>query len=79
MKKVRSFLKMMFTSWKITLVLLVHYMILLAVATFVEKSQGTAVAREMVYNNPLFYLLQLLLVLNFSAIAWQGHFWKQRK
>ena len=79
MKKVRSFLKTMFTSWKITLVLLVHYMILLAVATFVEKSQGTAVAREMVYNNPLFYLLQLLLVLNFSAIAWQGHFWKQRK
>lgn len=79
MKKVCSFLKAMFTSWKIVFVLLVHYMVLLAVATFVEKSQGTAMAREMVYNNPLFYLLQLLLVLSFSAIAWQGHFWKQRK
>ena len=79
MKKVCSFLKAMFTSWKIVFVLLVHYMVLLAVATFVEKSQGTAMAREMVYNNPLFYLLQLLLVLSFSAIAWQGYFWKQRK
>ena len=65
MKKVCSFLKAMFTSWKIVFVLLVHYMVLLAVATFVEKSQGTAMAREMVYNNPLFYLLQLLLVLSF--------------
>lgn len=72
MEKVRSLLKVMFTSWKITLVLLIHYMILLAAATFVEKSQGTAMAREVIYNNPLFYLLQLLLVLNFCAIAWQG-------
>ncbi|WP_288241400.1 c-type cytochrome biogenesis protein CcsB [uncultured Bacteroides sp.] len=79
MEKVRSLLKMMFTSWKITLVLLIHYMILLAAATFVEKSQGTAMAREVIYNNPLFYLLQLLLVLNFCAIAWQGRLWKQRK
>ena len=79
MEKVRSLLKVMFTSWKITLVLLIHYMILLAAATFVEKSQGTAMAREVIYNNPLFYLLQLLLVLNFCAIAWQGRLWKQRK
>lgn len=79
MEKVRSLLKVMFTSWKITLVLLIHYMILLAAATFVEKSQGTAMAREVIYNNPLFYLLQLLLVLNFCTIAWQGRLWKQRK
>ena len=67
MKKVSSSLKAMFTSWKITLILLVHYVILLAAATFVEKAQGTAMAREIIYNNPLFYLLQFLLVLNFCA------------
>ena len=54
MKKVSSSLKAMFTSWKITLILLVHYVILLAAATFVEKAQGTAMAREIIYNNPLF-------------------------
>lgn len=53
MKKVSSSLKAMFTSWKITLILLVHYVILLAAATFVEKAQGTAMAREIIYNNPL--------------------------
>ncbi|MBD9091246.1 MAG: c-type cytochrome biogenesis protein CcsB [Bacteroides oleiciplenus] len=79
MEKVRSFLKVMFTSWKITLILLVHYVILLAAATFVEKSQGTAIAREVIYNNPLFYLLQLLLILNFCATARQARLWSQRK
>ena len=79
MEKVRSSLKGMFTSWKITLILLVHYVILLAAAPFVEKSQGTAMAREVIYNNPLFYLLQLLLILNFCATAWQARLWNQRK
>lgn len=79
MEKVRSYLKTMFYSWKITLILLVHYVILLAAATFVEKSQGTAVAREAIYNNPLFYLLQLLLVVNFCATAWKARLWQQRK
>lgn len=79
MEKVRSYLKTMFSSWKITLILLVHYVILLAAATFVEKWQGTAVAREAIYNNPLFYLLQLLLVVNFCATAWKARLWQQRK
>ena len=79
MKKVSSPLKAMFTSWKITLILLVHYVILLAAATFVEKAQGTAMAREIIYNNPLFYLLQFLLILNFCATAWQARLWNQRK
>lgn len=79
MEKVRSYLKTMFYSWKITLILLVHYVILLAAATFVEKSQGTAVARETIYNNPLFYLLQLILVVYFCATAWKARLWQQRK
>lgn len=77
--KVRSFPKAMFTSWKITLILLVHYVILLAAATFVEKSQGMDMARITIYNNPLFYLLQFLLILNFCATAWQARLWQQRK
>ncbi len=74
-----TYLKTMFTSWRITLILLVHYIVLLAAATFIEKSQGTAMAREVIYNNPLFYLLQLLLVINFCATAWQARLWQQRK
>ena len=36
-------------------------------------------AREIIYNNPLFYLLQFLLILNFCATAWQARLWSQRK
>ena len=54
-------------SFLTTLCLLLVYALLLAAATFIEKHQGTAVARELIYNNYGFYLLQLLLVVNFIA------------
>ena len=75
MKKVSSSLKAMFTSWKITLILLVHYVILLAAATFVEKAQGTAMAREIIYNNPLFYLLQFLRYCLASTFVEPAQIW----
>lgn len=34
-------------------------------ATFIEKYQGTAVARNMVYHSALFFVLQALMVVNF--------------
>lgn len=54
-------------SFVTTLCLLLAYAFLLAAATFIEKYQGTAVARELIYNNYGFYLLQLLLAVNFVA------------
>lgn len=54
-------------SFVTTLWLLLAYALLLAAATFLEKYQGTATARELIYNNYGFYLLQLLLAINFIA------------
>ena len=52
-----------------TIALLLLYALGLAVATFVEKHRGTAVAMSLVYHSPLFFLLQALLVANFVALV----------
>ena len=57
------------TSFKTTILLLVIYALLLAAATFIEKGYGTVTARSLIYNNYAFYLLQLLMVVNFVAVA----------
>ena len=59
--------------------LLVIYAAVLAAATFIESKYGTPVARHWVYNNWLFFLLQLLLVVNFVGIAARQHLVRQRK
>ena len=69
----------MFVSWRLTLILLVIYAIALAVATFVEKAQGTPVARKLIYNQSVFYLLQLVMVIQFIVIGIRMQLWKQRK
>ncbi len=56
-------------SWKTTLILLLLYGTGLASATFVENAYSTETARDLIYNNYLFYMLQGLLVLNFIGIA----------
>lgn len=56
MKKYFSPLKRLFVSWRFTLILLVIYAVSLSAATFIEKTQGTPVARELVYNQPFFLL-----------------------
>jgi cytochrome c-type biogenesis protein CcsB len=58
-----------FASYATMTVLLVLYATGLAAATFIEKAHGTALARALIYYSPLFFLLQLLLVVNFVAIA----------
>lgn len=65
------------SSFVTTLLLLVVYILLLAGATLIEKYQGSATARELIYNNYGFYLLQLLLVVNFVAVA-VGQFRKKK-
>ena len=61
--------KKIFSSFVTTIVLLLVYALGLAVATFIEKYQGTAVAKAVVYYSPLFFFLQLLLVVNFIVIV----------
>lgn len=46
-------------------VLLVVYAVAMAVATFVENSQGTPVARKWFYGAPWFLLVEFLLAVNF--------------
>ena len=46
-------------------VLLVVYAVAMAVATFVENSQGTPVARRWFYGAPWFLLVEFLLAVNF--------------
>ncbi|MDO4756474.1 MAG: cytochrome c biogenesis protein CcsA [Parabacteroides sp.] len=49
--------------------MLAVYALGLAVATFIEKYHGTAVAKAIIYYSPLFFFLQFLLVVNFIAIV----------
>lgn len=79
MKKHFSPLKRLFVSWRFTLILLVIYAVSLSAATFIEKTQGTPVARELVYNQPFFYLLQLLMVVQFIATSVRMRLWRQDK
>lgn len=46
-------------------VLLVVYAVAMAVATFVENSKGTTVAREWFYQSPWFLIVEFLLAANF--------------
>ena len=60
-------------------VLLGVYAVVLAVATFVENRYGTPVAQRWIYHHPVFYLLQLLLAVNFIGIAIRQRWVQQRK
>lgn len=53
-------------------VLLVVYAVAMAVATFVENSQGTPVARKWFYGAPWFLLVEFLLAVNFIWLVVQA-------
>lgn len=61
------------------MILLSVYALLLAAATFIESRYGSSAARTIVYNNMLFYLLQLVLIGNFIGVSLKTHLWKHRK
>ncbi|MEG1999189.1 MAG: cytochrome c biogenesis protein CcsA, partial [Bacteroidales bacterium] len=48
-------------------------------ATIIEKYYGTVVARISIYNNPAFYILQAILVINFVAMATKLRLLRQGK
>ena len=58
-----------FSSYVTMIVLLSLYAISMAVATFIEKEYGTALAKAVIYYSPLFFLLQFLLIVNFVMIV----------
>lgn len=68
-----------FSSFVTTILLLFIYACALAAATFIEKYQGTAVAKSIIYHSPLFFLLQLLLIVNFIIVVIKRHYLKSRK
>lgn len=65
-------IKQLLSSYKTTIVLLLVYAFVLALATFIEKWMNTAAAKILVYYSPLFILLQLLMVVNF-VLTLVGH------
>lgn len=57
------------TSYKATILLMLIYTFLMALATVIEKKYGTPVAKAMIYYSPLFLFLQLMLVANFLCVT----------
>lgn len=64
-----NYIYRVFSSFRTSVVLLLVYAILMAVATIIEKIYGTPVAREAVYYSPVFFFIQLLLIVNFLIYA----------
>ncbi len=79
MKNILGKVGTVFASWRCTLALLVVYALLLAAATFVEKAWGTPVAKEWIYHNPLFFVLQALMVVQFVVLAVRTRLWQRRR
>ncbi|MGL4519184.1 MAG: cytochrome c biogenesis protein CcsA [Phocaeicola sp.] len=75
----KTLLKRFFASYMSMVVLLTIYAVVLAIATFIEKYYGTPVAKAAVYHSPLFFLLQLLMVVNFVAIVLKRKFVKNKR
>lgn len=75
----KATLERLLSSFVTTLVLLLIYAFVLAVATFIEKYQGTAAAKAMVYYSPLFFLLQFLLGINFIFVVIKHQYLKRGK
>lgn len=66
-------------SYKATILLLLAYAILLAVATLIEKYAGTAIAKTLVYYAPITFLVYVLLVINFFAATWKHKLFRRDK
>ena len=67
------------SSYKAAIILMAIYATLMAVATFVEDSFGTEVAKALIYYSPLFILLQFLMVANFIGITIKRNLFTLRK
>ena len=74
-----AYLKFFFSSYRTMAILLSLYVISLAAATWIESCWGRVSARVAVYNSTWFYLLQLLMVINFLSIAFTVKLCQRKK
>lgn len=72
-------LQRLFESWCFTGLLFLLYVVMLALATFIEKISGAQMAKEWVYHHPFFFLIQLLLVIQFVVLALRARLWQHRR
>ncbi len=82
MNQIRTFINGIiggFCNFWITIVLLLGYGSVCAVATFVENDYGTPTARALVYDTRWFDLLHLLLVLNLIGLLILSRAWERKK
>ncbi len=66
-------------STRATIILMIIYALLLALATFVEAKMGTPTALSAIYHNPLFIFLQAVMIVNFVAVTRKMNLVGQRK
>jgi cytochrome c-type biogenesis protein CcsB len=71
--------KSLIYSYKATIVMLALYALGLAIATFIEKYWGTDAAKIIIYYSPVFFVLQLLLVLNLVFTSIKNQLFKKGK
>lgn len=56
-------------SYRATILLMLIYAFLMALATVIEKHYGTPVAKAMIYYSPLFLFLQFLMLVGFVCVT----------
>ncbi len=66
-------------SYITTFILVIIYLLVTAIATFIENSYGTPAAKYWVYNATYFNLLHLLLILNMLAVSYKEKLYNKRK
>lgn len=72
-------IKYILSSYKTSIVLLLIYAAILALATIIEKYGGTPVAKAFVYYSPVLFLLYALIIINFFAATLKHNLFKSRK
>lgn len=75
MEKIKQFL----FSYTATVVFLLIYAFLMALATLIEKQMNTTAAKMLIYYSPVFLLLQFLMVLNFVLLLLKHRFILKRR
>lgn len=72
-------IKKYLTSYKTSVILLLIYAVVMAVATFVEYYFSTEIAQKFFYHAPLFFLIHLLLIINFILLLIRDDYIKKRR
>ncbi len=72
-------IKQIVSSYKTSIVLLLIYAAVLALATVIEKYGGTPMAKTLVYYSPALFLLYTLIIANFFAATLKHNLFKSRK